>query len=313
MKKYRIGLLHHGGENEIWGSVVTTFYLKKAFERLGHEVYRISVTEHQDYLKLLAKKTDFIVCEGVPEWQIPKGVWDTTDIKIFWWLSDLFYDINTIKRTNFNAIAVNSNAFQELRESNIISDRIDLAVDKDFDRATAKKKYKSDFVYVGNYPHKSKKQMDFMFLNAEKVGKLNLWGHGWGLSPYFANYKEPLHYTELASLYKSVKYSLLLTEKRQMKREMFNNRVFEVLGSGCLALCEKYDALEKSDLGKYIKFVKTQEDFVNALKNYNKPENQLLIKEAQDYVLKNHNYDERAKQFIALFEKVKGKKDENFS
>ena len=291
MKKYRVGLLHHGGENDIWGSVVTTYYLKKALEKLGHEVYRISVTEHQNYPEILSRKTDFIICEGVPEWQIPKGVWDTTDIKIFWWLSDLFYNIDTIKASHFDAIAVNSNSYKILEKEGISTARIDLAVDKDFNRARAKKKYKSDFVYVGNYPHKSKKQMDYMFLNAKRVGDLNLWGNGWENSPYKEDYKEPLHYKELSSLYKSVKYSILLTEKRQKKREMFNNRVYEVLGSGCLAICEPYEALEKSDLGKYIKFVKSSEDFNNLIKDYNSKGNKLLRKEAQHYVLQNHNYD----------------------
>ena len=306
MKKYRIGLLHHGSEDEIWGSVVTTYYLQKALKRLGHDVYRISVTQHHDYPKLLQKKTDFIICEGVPEWQIPKGIWDTTDKKIFWWMSDLFYNVDTIGKSNFDGFAVNSNEYLKLLEQGKVAIRIDLAVDKDFNKGKAKKEFKSDFAYVGNYPHKSKSQMDFMFLNSAKYGHLNLWGHGWDKSDYAEYYQEPVYYQELPNLYSSVKYAILLTEKRQMKREMFNNRVYEVLGSGGLALCEKYDALKNSDLGKYITFVKDEKDFENALKNFDSKENKKLRKEAQKYVLTHHNYDIRAKQFIELFEKLKG-------
>ena len=307
MSKYRIGVLHHGGENDVWGSVGTTYYLSKALARLGHEVYRISVTEHQDYPRLLSKKTDFIICEGVPEWQVPKGVWDTTEKKIFWWLSDLFYNVDTIVESNFDAFAVNSDAYLQLLDKGKIAVRIDLAVDRDFYKGKYTDMYRSDFVYVGNYPHKTKKQMDFMFLNAAKVGSLNLWGQGWDKSPYASFYQAPINYRNLRDLYKSSKISLLLTEKRQKKRGMINNRVYEVLGSGCLALSERYDELEKSDLGRFITFVDNEDDFWDAIYNYESESTQNKIMRAQKYVLQNHNYDIRAKHFIELYEELKGK------
>jgi len=307
-KRYRIGLLHHGDIDEIWGSVITTYYLQQALLRLGHDAYRLSVTRHHDYPKLIAKKTDFIICEGVPEWQIPKGIWDTSDKKIFWWLSDLFYDVRAVQKTNFDAIATNSDDCKILKKNGIISSRIDLAADKNIRRQKPNDKYKYDFVYLGNYPHKSKSQMDKLFTPAIKSGSFGLFGNGWENSSYKGYYKGPIPFQEIGSLYKSAKFALILTEAMQMKRAMFNNRVFEVLASGCSAISEKYEALQNSDFGKFIIFVDSKTDYSQLIATYETLVSQRLRKKSSEYVVHNHNYDDRAKKFIELFKQVNGEK-----
>jgi len=297
----RIGLLHHGNEQYVWGSVITTLYLQKALQRLGHDVWRISVTEHQDYPTLLSKKTDLIICEGVPEWQIPKGVWDTTDKKIFWWLSDLFYNVDTVVTSNFDGIATNSNQVSDLIKMGKTAARIDLAVDKDMPLASPCDQYKSDFVYVGSYPHKSKEQMDQMFLSCADIGSFSLWGNGWDESPYSVYYKGVLPLFDIGKLYKSVKYTVLLTETRQKNRGMINNRVFEALACGCLGISEKYDTLEKSDLGEFIQFSNGSTELLKMLVDYDCDYMRKKRMQASKYVIEKHNYDIRAKQFIELY------------
>lgn len=305
MKNIRVGFLHHGNDEEVWGSVITTYYLEKAFQRLGCKTWRISVTMHQDYPKLLKENTDLIICEGVPEWQIPKGVWDTTDVKIFWWMSDLFYDLNTVSKSSFDAVATNSTLWETLREKGKISRRIDLAVDKDFAKnITKKREYECDFVYIGNYPHKSKEQMELLFKGAAKNGTLAIWGTGWDESPYSEFYKGVLPLDDIPAVYNSSRFALMLTEERQKSRGMINNRVYEVLGSGCCPICEEYPSLMTSDMGRFIHFVKTEEDIANLTKLDGNSEFKQLKAEAQKYVTENHNYDIRANFFIELYKEV---------
>ncbi|MGG4340432.1 glycosyltransferase family protein [Paenibacillus lautus] len=304
MKKLRIGLLHHGNENEIWGSVITTYYLQKALLKMGHDVWRISVTQHNDYPSLLSQKTDLIICEGVPEWQVPKGIWDSTDKKIFWWLSDLFYDADTLCNSGFNAIATNSDDYKYLQSKGKCSQRIDLAVDPDIAKERRIAEYNTDFVYVGNYPHKSMNQMDALFKPSCEIGSLSLWGSGWDDSPYSNYYKGVLPIGDLGKLYKSAKISLLLTEKKQQERLMFNNRVFEVLGSGCLAVSEVFQGLQNSEFGQYIYFVSSKSELQEIYEDMSSRVISKQIKEAQNFILSNHNYDIRANEFIRLYNTI---------
>ncbi|MBN1468100.1 MAG: glycosyltransferase family 1 protein [Fusobacteriaceae bacterium] len=304
MCKLKIGLLHHGNEENIWGSVITTRYLEKAFKKLGHNVWRISVTEHQDYSRILSTRTDFFVSEGVPEWQIPKGIWDFTDKKIFWWLSELFYNIKLIVKSNFDGIATNSEDFKNIENNKKMFKKIDLAVDNDILKATFDSKYEGYCAYIGAYPHKTQEQMDKLFLPCIKYSKFGLWGYGWENSNYAKYHKGVLPIDDIGILYKSVQAALLLTEKRQQNRGMINNRVYEVLGSGCIAISEEFEYLEKSDLGKYIYFVNNENDFRDVIDNINSVEFNKNRVEAQKYVIENHNYINRAKAFIELYKKL---------
>ena len=297
----RIGLLHHGNEQYVWGSVITTLYLQKALQRMGHDVWRISVTEHQDYPALLSRKTDLIICEGVPEWQVPKGVWDTAEKKIFWWLSDLFYNIDSIVDSEFDAIATNTNQVLELLKRGKVAARIDLAVDKDMPFTDSVDEYSSDVVYVGSYPHKSKEQMDEMFLKCAEVGEFSLWGSGWNDSPYKQYYKGVLPLYDIGKLYNSAKYTVLLTESRQKKRGMINNRVYESLACGCLGISEEFGQLMNSDLGEFIFFSPSKEEIIKYITDYNCKYMHAKRKKARIYVIEKHNYDNRANDFISLY------------
>lgn len=300
MEKLRIGILYHGNDWDIWGSMIITHYLQKAFLRLGYDVWRISVTEHNDYPTLLARKTDLLICEGVPEWQVPKGVWESSVTRIFWWESDLFYNIDTIAQSNFDAVVTNSYESEALKERGMVVQRVDLAVDRDIDKAKKKPAYRSDFVYMGRYPHKTKKQMELL-TSSSHVGQLSLWGVGWDESPFQHLYKGVLPLFDIGSLYKSADISLLLTDRKQQKRGMFNNRVFEVLGSGAIAISEPYKALQESDLGEFIHFVSSEDELAEIYHRRNTAEAKKKRKDAQRYVLEKHNYDERAKDILNLY------------
>lgn len=75
---------------------------------MGYDVWRISVNEVFNLEHILAKPIDMFIVEGVPEWMIPEKIFENTKIKIFWWLSNLFYDDENITKTNFDGIATNS-------------------------------------------------------------------------------------------------------------------------------------------------------------------------------------------------------------
>ena len=300
MNMLRVVILCHGDEHDIWGSTLITHYLEQAFKRLGHETWRVSVTKYSDeYPSILSKRINLLICEGVPEWQVPKGVWENADTKIFWWESELFYNLEAIVDTGFDAIITNSNQVEALREKGLAAHRVNLAVDKNIINAKRNKDYISEFVFVGRYPHKTKEQMD-MFEFVDQIGEFNLWGIGWEESIYKNYYKGRLPLYDVGSLYKSADIALLLTEEKQKKRGMFNNRVYEVLGAGAIALSDSYDELQKSDLGSFIYFPKSIDDIKDIYEKRNSIAEKKRVLEAQEYVLSNHNYDVRAKEILAF-------------
>ena len=62
MRRLTIGLLYTGNEtNWIWGSSVTTFYLARALERIGHSTWRASVTEADSWKGAALETTDLLI------------------------------------------------------------------------------------------------------------------------------------------------------------------------------------------------------------------------------------------------------------
>lgn len=300
----RIGLLYSGNElDSIWGAVVTTFYLSSEFKKMCYDVWRESINSINDYNKILSRPTDMLISEGVPEWMIPQDIFNNSNIKIFWWLSKLFYNEINITKTNFNGIATNSEScYNFLRKNKIKTKKIDLCVSSDIINAKINKQIFNNYcVYLGKYPHKSSEQMALIFQEAAKYN-LGLWGHGWENSIYKKYYKGILEVNEIGSLYKSTEVSFLLTEQKQKESGMINNRVYEVIGSGSIPISEPYKYLENSELGEFINFVNSKEEVQEILIKAKK-DNAMKEKSyrGQKFVLSKHNYKIRAKEFIQFY------------
>lgn len=308
MKQLKIGLLFAGNyTNSPFGSAITTFYLAKALREMGHETWLVSVTKKTGLDLELVKNTDFLISEGVPHWQIANAIWESSSVRIFWWLSKLFYDEYTISSSPFDGIATNSKPlFDRMKVLGIPAAKIDLCADRSFVNATPnRKKFYNDCVYLGKYPHKNSSQLDLMFEGAVHHN-LGIWGTGWAASKYAAAYRGVLPFDQIASLYKSSTAAFLLTEERQKQAGMINNRTFEILASGCVPISEDFETLQNSDLGEFIYFVDNSEQVNEILtslsKRYTETNSRLLS--AQKMILEKHTYQDRARHFINFFQSI---------
>jgi hypothetical protein len=303
----RIGFLYMGDEErEIWGSAVTTLCLAEAFRALGHEVWRASATHTSKWDAFVEQPTDFVISEGVPHDKIPLDLWLKVPRIVFWYLSQRCYDADAILRTPFAAIATNSPILAErIAHGNVMTRYIELAASDSFATAAAKPAYASTCTYLGLYPHKSAEQMDLLFRPAAERG-LAIWGQGWEDSPYAAWHRGILPFGDIGSLYKSAKVVLALTEARQKKLEMINNRLFEALACGAIVVSEQHAGLQRHELGQFVQFVGNQDemrDFLAHLLSCDEflDEQVARARAAQEIVLKRHTYGERAREFVTLF------------
>jgi hypothetical protein len=301
----RIGLLYMGDEDrDIRGSAITTLYLAEAFRSLGHVVWRASATHTSEWDVFVEQPTDFVISEGVPHDKVPSSLWLKVPRIVLWCLSQLFYDEKTILRTPYAAIATNSPVLAKRMAHSVMTRYIELAAPDSFAAAAAKPTYTSTCTYLGLYPHKSPEQMDLLFPPAAERG-LAIWGQGWENSPYAAWHRGILPLGEIGSLYKSARVVLALTEARQERLKMINNRVFEALVCGAIVVSDHHSALQRHELGQFVQFVENQDearDFLSRLLSCDKflDEQVARARVAQEIVLKRHNYRERAREFIAL-------------
>jgi len=309
MDKIKIGFLYAGNYSTLpWGSAITTFYLSRAFKTLGHCTWLYSVTDERKPNWELIKNTDLIISEGVPDWQIPNEILELKAVRIFWWLSDLFYDINTISNLKFDGIATNSKKyFDELTLKDVAVSKIDLCADETFASAPIDKYTYDNFcVYLGKHPHKNISQTDLIFENSSQYN-LGIWGTGWESSKYSKFYKGILPFTEIGSLYRSSEVAFVLTEQKQKANGMFNNRTYEILICGCNAISEKFEDLENSELGEFINFAESKEQVEEFLIAIRKDKASFSTKSlaAKKMVLEKHNYKVRAIQFYDFYKYIK--------
>lgn len=304
MKPLKIGFLYGGNYTTLpWGSVITMYYLAKAFERLGHIVWLYSVTDKNIIDKSLIKGTNFIISEGVPHYQIPEEIWAATEVRIFWWLSNLFFDTKSIYNSEFTGIATNSSlCYLELRSATIPMAKIDLCADESLALAKINKRlYWNECVYLGLFPHKTIGQMQLFFTSASY--SLGIWGLGWDKSPYANYHRGILPFEEIGALYRSSDVAFLLTENRQKANGMINNRTFEIFAAGCPIISDKFEYLENSDFGEFISFADSAEEVDDCIKRIKRETDTFRskCKRVQRLVLEKHNYSARAIQFYDFY------------
>jgi hypothetical protein len=300
----RVGLLYSGNDSDwIWGSAVTTFSLAKAFERLGHRTWRNSVTETVDWRSVLAEPTDLLILEGVAEREVPALVWSRCAVKIFWWLSELHYDAASLAASGFDAVATNSpGGADELIRAGVPAAVIDLGADPTLAVAAPRREYEDFAVYLGSYPHKTDEQLELVLRPATRFG-LSIWGSGWENSGFRNWYRGHLPLHDIGPLYRSATVVLALTEERQKRRGMINNRIYEALAAGAIVLSDPHEPLQLHELGASICFVENRGQATDLLEAIRRNPQPWKARSAagQRLVLERHHYRTRADAFLTLF------------
>ena len=293
-------------EERLWGGGVISYYLSLALQQLGHAVWRCPIGDREAWVGATALKSDAIICHGVPATRVEDQIWDSSQVIIFWWLSEMFYGIAEMSGSPFDAVAGNSPiGIAAVGETGQLAKVIELATDESFLHLHREDSLDVPIVYLGMYPHKSDSQMKVLFDAASEFG-LGIWGRGWEHSPYSQYYRGRLPLADIGKLYSRASIALLLTETRQQKLGMINNRVFEVLGAGATAVSEDYEYLRQHELGRYIEFVSTS---VGAKRTFERILSSRSIyeqrgKECREIIRSHHTYSRAARQFLKLIEDV---------
>lgn len=302
----RIGVLYSGEDQErIHGSAITTYYLKEAFERLGHEVWRWSVTSAKLMPQSLIAGTDLVISEGVPHDQIISRIWRDCTHVILWHLSGMFYHSEALLSTPFHAVATNSrDVWHHLSSKGKPCAHIELAAPLSFASAISHKRYRSNSVYLGCYPHKSLEQLMLLLRPAISFG-LAVWGYGWKESIFSEYHRGILPLGDIGSLYRSVDTVLALTENKQKMLNMINNRIYEGLAAGTPIISDEYLGLKAHELGEFINFTSSEAEVTELLCARGYDSNAMQrAKRGQRVVLERHTYDVRARQFLALHQSL---------
>ena len=255
----RVGLLFDGDEDEcIWGSAVTTFCLAEAFQALGHEPIRASISQMEDWAPFVAGGVDLLISEGVPEWQIPPEVWRRSSRRVFWWLSELYYNADALVRSGFDAVAANSAlAVEVLQSAGCCAHRVDLAASPGIAGAVPSPFFDDFCVYLGSFnPNKTAAQFDLL-LRPASTRRLGIWGYGWTDSPFRAWHRGVLPLGQIGTLYRSTPVCLALTNERQKKWGMINNRIFEALAAGAIVISDAHAALAEHEMSIGVHFADT--------------------------------------------------------
>ncbi len=298
----RVGVVYMGNESDrIWGGGVITHYLVEALEELGHQAWRVSATEKADLSGL--QPVDFVISEGVPAPMMPHELRRKTRRVVYWWLSQLFYDEEAIAQAPFDGIATNAHAAaHRLRARGVRVRTIDLAASPSLGLAAPRPEYITFSTYLGNYPHKSQEQLDAMLRPALPFG-LSLWGRGWQTSSFRECYRGILPLLDIGPLYRSAKAVFAMTEDRQKKLGMVNNRIFEALASGAVVISDPHPFLSTHELGPFVQFAASAETVRDVLERLERdPSLRRLAAEGQRCAWANHTYRHRAEQFVRFFE-----------
>ena len=306
----RVGFLYIGNEvDEIWGSAISTLYLAEAFERQGHTVWRASATHTTNWSEFTARASDLVVSEGVPEDRIPGDVWESAHRIIFWWLSSLHYDEESIRNTRFHAIATNSrNCATALVAHGVPAAMIELAAPTSLRSEHTGSSYRSPCVFLGTCHNKTDEQLRLLLGPATEFG-LDIWGCRWEEGRYTGSYRGPLPLKDIGVLYRSAGCVLALTEERQKELGMCNNRMFEALVCGAIVISDPFPWLMEQRLGKYLQFVTSESQARRVLQRVFwdeqfRLERRTIARAGQAYVLDNHTYEHRVGEFIRLYESV---------
>lgn len=258
----------------ISGSEITTGSLMSAFVK-HDSVANVTRFSSGNYHLLEQNTIDLMIIEG---WHpdLPVFIKDTRKfcpkaVILFWNLS--FYGFNGVVKLDVDGFLTNSRKNALLLNKIKPTKFVMLAADLDNYKIEDFNILQGlDVTYLGfNHPNKSEALERLVLYEAKEFG-LSIYGAGWENHPFLKECsKGILPINDIKKLYSNSKIVLGMTEERQRKSGMINNRVFEALSCGVCFISEYSSELERV-FGDGIFFVKNEGDTKNniskILENY---------------------------------------------
>jgi len=296
-------------DGTIAGSEITTNGLQSAFLKLDqvHEVYRFAPGK---YRNLILKNLDLVIIEG---WHpslvlfIKKLRKANKSVIIFFWNLS-FFGFNEVIKLDVDGFLSNSKKIATLLKKIKPTEFIMLAADSDvFCPNNVNKKFKHNVTFLGMYHQKKSNEVTNLILRESIKFGLAIYGSGWEENMDFKNYwRGKLPIADMPVLYSSAKVVLGITEDRQRKAGMINNRVFEALSCGACFISEYSSEMEQV-FGDKIFFSKKAGDtekqldeLINSYDNYTEHR-----KSARDIIIKEHTYINRVNQIMQFYWSLK--------
>lgn len=164
-----------------------------------------------------------------------------------------------------------------------------------------KEKYSSDYVFTGNYWNDPREIIDI--IEPENIPyKFKIFGANWNQIEKFKPYTQGfVTYYNMPKVYK---YSeIVIDDANRVTKEFgaVNSRVFDALAAGKLVLTNGVIGAYETFNGKLPSF-STQQELEDKLIYFmeNEVERKLLVSQLQKFVLENHTYEVRARDFINI-------------
>lgn len=284
------------------GSEITTGYLTKAFQRLI-EPWQVLRFSPGQYNGLSSQAIDLMLIEG---WhpELPYFVELTRKFHpnakiIFWNLS--FYGFNGVLKLDVDGFLSNSIKNSVILNHLKPSKYVMLAADTlDFQRVDNERN--NEVVYLGLNNHKSE-EIENLILHEAKGFNLSIYGSGWENHPEMKVYwRGKLPREEISQLYLSSNVVLGMTEERQSRAGMINNRVFEALSCGTLFISEYFSELENV-FGDLIFYSRESGDTKATLELLLRDNDRFHAhrKRAMAFIREHHTYDHRVKEILNFY------------
>ncbi len=289
----------------ISGSEITTNGIYNAFLKYQDE-FQVLRFAPGNYENISASILDLVIIEGwhpsLPEFISVVRKFNAKVKILFWNLS--FYGFNGVVKLDVDGFLSNSRKNTHLLNRIKPAKYLMLAADVDtFKLINSPKTVEREVVYLGMYHPSKSEAVEKLILHEASDFNLEIYGHGWETNPILNSYsKGVLPYHKMVSLYNSSKVVLGVTEDRQRKFGMINNRVFEALACGAFFVSEHFIELEQTfgDLIFYSKNIgDTRKSIKIILDNYEQFNSQRF--NIISFIRNNHSYEHRTHEFISFY------------
>ncbi len=224
---------------------------------------------------------------------------------VFWWCTMHFsptWGEDVVRPSRFTAIATNSElalswlrAWGGHRTLLLHSAASADDVSAPFDAALA-----HPVVFLGIGRHKDAAQEDMILGPARDLG-LAVYGARWDDTAWAPHWKGPLSVGREASLYRSCRVVLGMTERTQAGAGMINNRPFDVLAAGAACIMPHYPALE-AFFGDRLLYTTSAGETGRLIRGV--LDGSIRPPDARDWILAHHTYRHRAEQLMGLLARL---------
>jgi glycosyltransferase involved in cell wall biosynthesis len=307
-------------EQSIWGEKLAVIseakYLAKEFPDATICQYGLEELD-----RIAAMKVDLLISYYTG----PRPPWRVDNI------ADLVEGVTILKVVNhgdllgeFAQIPVDGFMTNSAAAAKVLGQRrpaayIPLAVEDDYGPVPPQDRYRADVVFLGSGGRGNKRPATTMhYLQAAKKFDLAIWGSYWDRDYWVPDYltnpeandwyrycRGPLPLGGIAALYSSAKIVLNFHEDSQREWGMWNNRVFEALGTGALMICDEAAGL-RDEFGDAIVYTSGGDETTDLIAYYlEHPEERRRIGDlGRRIVMERYTYSRWSRSVHELYDRI---------